>query len=70
MKKSVEMTLTKSTKGTHVYGNSSPDAAVSTIYIKKSALPNTAPAKIKLDISFEGEVAAVNDEQDEDLVVE
>ena len=47
------MKLTKSTKGTHVYGNDSEDAPVSTIYIKKSGLPSTPPDSITIDIDFE-----------------
>lgn len=44
----IEMLLTKSTKGTHVYGNKSAD--VTTIYIKKNALPDTPPKTIVLTI--------------------
>jgi hypothetical protein len=49
---STEMALVKSTKGTHVYSN--PDAAtVTTVYVKKAALPTPPPQKITLSIDYE-----------------
>jgi len=53
MEKSIKMDWTKSTKGTHVYANNEPDTPVSTIYIKRSGLPDDAPKKISLTIEFE-----------------
>lgn len=53
MKKIIEMNYTKSTKGTHVYSTDEPDAAVSSIYIKRSGLPTEAPANITLTIDYE-----------------
>lgn len=50
----LEMTLTKSTKGTHVYGDGSPSAPVPTLYIRKDALAAVPPAKITVLITFEG----------------
>lgn len=49
------MSLTKSTKGTHVYGDSNPDSAVPTLYIKKAALPTKPPQEIEVTIAFEAE---------------
>ena len=53
MKKTIKMSWTKSTKGTHVYANDEPDAPVSSIYIKRSGLPSEAPANITLTIDYE-----------------
>ncbi len=47
------MDWSKSTKGTHVYSNSEPDTPISTIYIKRSALPDKAPGEITLTIAYE-----------------
>jgi len=50
------LTLTKSTKGTHVYSEamtsaaSFPGAVFPTIYIQKSALPTPPPATITVTI--------------------
>jgi len=53
MEKNIKMDWTKSTKGTHVYANNDSESPVSTIYIKRSGLPNDAPKKIILTIEFE-----------------
>jgi len=53
MSTTIEMTFVKSTKGTYVYGDSSPNAAVPTLYIKKDALPPTPPNNIKLIIEHD-----------------
>ena len=50
----IVMKFSKSTKGTHVYADSSEDAPVPTIYIKRAALPKTPPATVTLTIE-EGE---------------
>jgi len=42
------MTLKKSTKGTHVYGNE--DSAIPSVYIKKEAFGGTTPAEIVIII--------------------
>lgn len=47
------MTLTKSTKGTHVYGDSSPEAPIPSVYIKRAALPKNPPSSIEITISYE-----------------
>jgi len=52
MKKTIEMIWVKSTKGTHVYANEEPDTPVSSIYIKRSGLPDEAPDNITLTIDF------------------
>ena len=53
MKKTIEMSWTKSTKGTHVYANDEPDSPVSSIYIKRSGLPSETPANITLTVDYE-----------------
>jgi len=50
----IKMTLTKSTKGTHVYGNAEPDVAVPSLYIKKAALSSPPPQVITVTIESEG----------------
>ena len=50
MKQQFKMTLTKSTKGTHVYGNGEPDCAIPTLYIKRGALPSTPPEQITVTV--------------------
>jgi len=55
MKKAITMNWTKSTKGTQVYSCDDPDTPVSTIYIKRDALPDKAPASIELTIDFQDE---------------
>ena len=55
MKKTIKMDWTKSTKGTHVYSNNDAEAPVSTIYVKRSALPSDAPTTITLTLEFEVE---------------
>jgi hypothetical protein len=49
----VELTLVKSTKGTHVYGSDLADAATQSVYIKRSALPEKPPAVITLTLAWE-----------------
>ena len=51
--KTIEMKFTKSTKGTHVYGDDSENAPVPTLYIKKGALPDKPPITITVVISHE-----------------
>lgn len=54
MKKvTVQMTLTKSTKGTHVYNDNGSETPIPTLYIKKEALPSPPPATIKITVEFE-----------------
>ena len=45
----IEMTLKKSTKGTHVYANE--DKGFSVVYIPKELIPDTAPTTIMLTLS-------------------
>ena len=52
MKKTIEMIWVKSTKGTHVYANEEADTPVTSIYIKRSGLPDEAPDNITLTIDF------------------
>ena len=52
MKKTIEMTQVKSTKETHVYANEEPNTPVTSIYIKRSGLPDNAPENITLTIDF------------------
>lgn len=44
------MTHTKSTKGTHVYGNDDTETPVPTLYVKRDALPATPPKSITVTI--------------------
>lgn len=53
MKHVIEMQWSKATKGTQVYTNNEPDTPVTTIYIKKAALPEEPPANIKLTLEYE-----------------
>ena len=47
------MTLKRSTKGTHVYGNEDDDAPIPSLYIKRSAFkdPDSPPKKIEITIT-------------------
>lgn len=48
----VHMTLVKSTKNTHVYGNATVEGEIlPTLYIKKSAYPEGQPQHITVTIS-------------------
>ena len=51
--KDIKMTLTKSTKGTHVYGNSEPDTPIPTVYIKRTALPAKPPNAITVTVAYD-----------------
>lgn len=51
----IQMALTKSTKGTHVYADSSHGAPVPTLYIKKGALPSPPPETITVSVDTKGE---------------
>ena len=53
MKKTVTMQWTKSTKGTQVYSCNDINTPVSSIYIKRNALPDKAPANITLTIEYD-----------------
>ena len=53
MKKVIKMALAKSTKGTHVYGDTSDNAPIPTVYIKRGALPAKPPETIELTINYE-----------------
>jgi hypothetical protein len=55
MKNTIKMEWVKSTKGTHVYGNSDPETSVATIYIKRSGLPSEPPGHITLTIEYDVE---------------
>ena len=52
----IPLTLSKSTKGTHVYAN--VDRGFSGIYVPKELLPKQAPATITMTLSCEGEAQA------------
>ena len=47
----VPMTLTKETKGTYVFGADEDDAAVTTVYVRKSGFPDGPPTNITLVIA-------------------
>ena len=44
------LALQKSTKGTHVYGDDREGAAIPSVYIKKGALPDPPPAKLRVTL--------------------
>lgn len=46
----IEMTKARDTKGTYVYKNEEADAAIPSLYIKKSAIKGDAPEKITVEI--------------------
>ena len=50
MKRQIEMTYKKSTKGTHVYEDKSEHAVIPSVYIRKHGLSNTPPDVIILVI--------------------
>lgn len=46
------MQYEKSTKGTHVYTNTSATAPIPTVYIKRDSLPKDPPKQIALTIEW------------------
>lgn len=42
------MKLSKSTKGTHVYVDDTPNTPITQIYIQKAGLPNQPPQEIEV----------------------
>lgn len=48
-----KLKYTKATKSTFVYVSEDADAAIPTLYIKKSALPNPAPESITVTIEVD-----------------
>jgi hypothetical protein len=48
MKIEVTLAIGKETKGTYRYENAEPDAAVSTLYVRKSAIEGKPPPAIRL----------------------
>lgn len=51
VEKQLRLTLIKSTKGTHVYGDDSPEAAIPSVYIKKTALPDPPPKVLAVTLA-------------------
>ena len=49
----IKMTLVKSTKGTHVYGDSTPESPIPSVYVKRTALPKRPPDTIEITISYD-----------------
>lgn len=47
----LELEYVKSTKNTHVYGDDKEGAPLPSVYIKKGALPEKAPERLKVTIS-------------------
>jgi hypothetical protein len=45
------LTLTKSTKGTHVYGNSDEGAPIPQLYIKRAALSDEPAAAVEVVVT-------------------
>jgi hypothetical protein len=50
----VPMAFRKETKGTYVYGCDVEGVAVTTVYVSKDALGESAPANIVLSIAYQG----------------
>jgi hypothetical protein len=48
---SIPMSLTKETKGTFVFAADRDDAVVTTVYVRKAAFPDGAPAAITLTVA-------------------
>jgi len=50
----VNLLYFKSTKGTHVYHakDQEPEAAVTSLYVKRGSLPDVPPQQIQIDLSF------------------
>lgn len=46
----LELTLLRSTKGTHVYGDDREGAVMPSVYIKKAGLPADPPAKLRVTL--------------------
>lgn len=46
-----EMVLVKETKGTFVYGDDTDGTFIPTLYIRKGAFPNGAPASITVTVA-------------------
>lgn len=51
--KIVQLTLVKSTKGTHVYGDDSDNSIIPTVYVKKHGLPTKPPSKLTLSLEYD-----------------
>lgn len=50
MKTQVQLTFSKSTKGTHVYIAQLDTAAIQSLYVKRAALPTTPPEELLITI--------------------
>jgi hypothetical protein len=46
----IKLTKARDTKGTYVYKNDEADAAIPSLYIKKSAVSGEAPTEITVEI--------------------
>ena len=46
----VEMKLSKSTKGTHVYTSDNDDAPIKSVYVQRNSLPKEPPGEIEITI--------------------
>lgn len=53
MKKQMELTLSKETKGTFVYAANEENALITNLYLMKSQMPAKAPKKITVTVEFE-----------------
>jgi hypothetical protein len=50
--KVLTLKYSKSTKGTHVYTDASPEAPIPSVYIKRAALPASPPQTITLTLGI------------------
>lgn len=51
MDQKIGMTLIKSTKGTHVYGSDTENVPITTVYVRRTALPTPPPEGITITIT-------------------
>ena len=53
MKKQIELTLAKETKGTFVYKPTEEDSLLTSLYLVKSQMPAEAPRRVIVTVEFE-----------------
>ena len=53
MRKQIELTLSKETKGTFVYASIEENSLITSLYLQKSEMPAEAPKRITVTVAFE-----------------
>lgn len=53
MKKQIELTFSKETKGTFVYAATEENSLVTNLYLMKSEMPAEAPKRVTITVEFE-----------------